>query len=194
MDDGDEPPRTGKARPETDDETDNAPGGMPWPEDDFRSLAEDWIAIWQSEITAYLTDPETQQAWDAMVAIWAGAAQAMMRSMQPPPGFGPGFGQGFGPGFGPAGPRPAKRPKAEAGADERRRPSAAPKPPPPDEPGADAAPGSAPLAAAPVARDDEIRRLEHRVAELERSLAEQDRRRGTLGENRRARRGGRPRS
>jgi hypothetical protein len=184
MDDGDEPPRPGRARPETDHETDgtdNAPGGKPWPEDDLRSLAEDWIAIWQSEITAYMTDPETQQAWGAMVALWAGAAQAMMRSMAPTPGFGSGFG--------PGGPKPAKRPKPATGADERRRPSA-----PPEQPGADAAPGPAPVAAAPVAGDDEIRRLEQRVAELERTLADQDRRRGTLGENRRARRGGRPRS
>ncbi len=144
------------------------PGGMPGPEDDFRTLAEDWIAIWQSEITAYLTDPETQQAWGAMMAVWAGAAQAMMRGMPPAPGFS------------------HKRPKP---ADERRRASAAPKPA-----GTDAAPGPTPAAAAPVAGDDAIRRLEQRVAELERSLAEQNRHRGTPGENRRTRRGGRPRS
>jgi hypothetical protein len=164
-------------------------------------LAEDWIAIWQSEITAYLTDPETQQAWAAMMAVWAGAAQAMMRSMQPPPGFGSGFGQGFGPGFATgAGPRHAKRPKPSAAADERRtsrRPEAV-QPgaiqPGAIHPGADAAPRPAPPAAAPVARDDEIRRLEQRVAELERSLAEQDRRRRDAGEHRRQRRPVRPRS
>jgi hypothetical protein len=167
---------------------------MPGPEDDFRALAEDWIAIWQSEITAYLTDPETQQAWGAMLAIWAGAAQAMMRSMPATPGFGQGFGQGFG-----GGPRAARRPKASTAADERRHEAATPEPPPPEQPPpeqsrADAAPRPAPAAAASVARDDEIRRLEQRVAELERSLAEQDRRRGTPGQNPRTRRRGRPRS
>jgi hypothetical protein len=168
----------GTARPETDDE----PEGMPEPEDDFRSLAEDWIAIWQSEITAYLTDPETQQAWGAMIAIWAGAAQAMVRSMPPAAGFGSGFGSA-------QGPHATKRPRAPAGGDERRRTAAAAV-----QPGADAAPGAAPAAAAPVARDDEVRRLEQRVAELERSLAEQDRRRGIAGGHRRTRRTVRPRS
>jgi hypothetical protein len=180
MDDGEEPPQTGTARPRTHDE----PDGPPAPEDEFRSLAEDWIAIWQSEITAYLTDPETQQAWSAMMAIWAGAAQAMMRGMAAAPG----FGQGFGP----------KRPKPPGRADERRRPGSATQHAAAKHAGANAAPRPAPAAAAPVPGDDEIRRLEQRVAELERSLAErdraeQDRRRGAAGENRRPRRPVRPR-
>jgi|ERR1700761_8933984 hypothetical protein len=179
MDEGDEPPWTGTARPKTDDE----PQGTPGPEDSFRTLAEDWIAIWQSEITAYLTDPETQQAWGAMMAIWAGAAQAMMRSMPQAPG----FAQGFAPAG--SGPRPATRAKPASAGHERRRPPASPEPS-----RADAAPGPTPAAPSPVARDDAIRRLEQRVAELERSLAEQDRRRGTPSENRRARRPVRPRS
>ncbi len=41
--------------------------------------------------------------------------------------------------------------------------------------GADAAPGATPAAAAPLARDDAVRRLEQRVAELERHLAEHGR-------------------
>ena len=184
MDDGEEPPRTGKTQPRTDNDSE----GTPSPEDDFRALAEDWIAIWQSEITAFMTDPETQQAWGAMMAVWAGAAQAMMRSMPPMPGFTPGFAQGFG------GSRPPKRPQSSPRADERHHPTAPPEPPPSRDPGADAPPRPAPAAAPPVARDDEIRRLEQRVAELERSLAEQDRRRGTAGENRRTRRPVRPRS
>ena len=175
---------------------------MPGTEDDFRALAEDWIAIWQSEITAYLTDPETQQAWGAMMAVWAGAAQAMMRGVPPAPGFGPGFapgfgpnfGQGFGQGFGAGGaaPRPPRRPKPAARADERgAKPGRAE---PPAEPsGADAPSRPAPAAAAPVARDDEVRSLEQRVAELERHLAEQDRRRGAAGADRRPRRPARPR-
>jgi hypothetical protein len=149
-------------------------------EADFRALAEDWIAIWQSEITAYLTDPETHQAWGAMRAVWAGAAQAMMRAMPPAPGFGSPFG--------PPGMRPPRRPKPAAPAREARR-----KPGSTESSGPDAAPRTAPAAAAPVARDDEVRRLEQRVAELERHLADQDRRRGAAGENRRPRRASRPR-
>jgi hypothetical protein len=172
---GAEPPRLGTARPGTDGA--EAAAGS---DADFRALAEDWIAIWQSEITAYLTDPETHEAWGAMMAVWAGAAQAMMRAMPAAPGFGSPFG--------PPGMRPPRRPKPAAPAREART-----KPAPAESPGPDAAPRPAPAAAAPVARDDEIRRLEQRVAELERHLADQDRRRGAAGDNRRPRRASRPR-
>jgi hypothetical protein len=178
------------------------PAGTAGPETDFRALAEDWIAIWQSEITAYLTDPETQQAWSAMVAVWSGAAQAMMRAVPPTPGFGaPGFGAPFGQGGTrpPRRPNPRTKPRPDAGAGE-----AAGKPGADQSSGTDAAPGPAPAAPASVARDDEVRRLEQRVAELERHLAERDRaerdraererRRGAAVENRRARRASRPRS
>ncbi|WP_284943789.1 hypothetical protein [Acidisoma cladoniae] len=104
----------------------------PAEDDDFRALAEDWIALWQSEITAFMTDPETQHAWGAMLALWANAAQAMVR--QTP---------------------------------SRGHESA------PKSAGTPHAPGPAAVDAAPVARDDEIGRLERRVAELERHLAEQ---------------------
>ena len=48
---------------------------------DLRKLAEDWITIWQSEITAFMADPETQQSWGSLMALWGGAAQAMVRAM-----------------------------------------------------------------------------------------------------------------
>jgi hypothetical protein len=145
-------------------------------ETDFRALAEDWIAIWQSEITTYLSDPETQAHWTAMMALWGEAAQAMMSAMPP--------GRGFG----------------AAGHDHRRRPSRPATPPAPA--GTDAAPGAAPAATAPDSRNDEVRRLEQRVAELERRLGQRhgataslsDAGRSPAGPDRRQRRGGRPRS
>ncbi|GAB0119171.1 hypothetical protein Acid7E03_32430 [Acidisoma sp. 7E03] len=143
------------------------PGPAPGSEEDFRALAEDWIAIWQSEITAYLMDPETQAQWAALTALWAEAAQAMLRGM--PGGFGS---------------------SRERRSTPATRPAARP----------DAAPGAAPAPPAPDPRDDEVRRLEQRVAELERRLAGRDgpsdsgRPRGAAGADRRARGPGRRRS
>lgn len=199
---GDAPQRHGTAQTPTDGDgdaprpsgADSAAGS----DADFRALAEDWIAIWQSEITAYLTDPETQQAWGAMMAVWAGAAQAMMRAMPPAPGFGTGFGAGFpggyGAGFGAGTTRRGKRPKPASGAADDRGQSSPPESSTTQSAGSDAAARAAPVAAAPVARDDEVRRLEQRVAELERHLADQERRQRAAGENRRPRRASRPRS
>ncbi|WP_459695023.1 hypothetical protein [Acidisoma sp. C75] len=172
--------------------------------EEFRALAEDWIAIWQSEITAYLTDPETQANWSAMVALWAEAAEAMMRAM---PAMGAGLGAGW---AAPAASRPRRhepaaegRPGAPAAAGDGGTPARAgcsSEPAAPARPGAgaDAAPGPAPAAAASEPRDDEVRRLERRVAELERRLAgrdgpaaEAERRRAPPGGDRRPRRGGR---
>ncbi|WP_227319870.1 hypothetical protein [Acidisoma silvae] len=145
---------------------------------DFQALAEDWIAIWQSELTAYLTDPESQAHWVAMLALWGEAAQAMTRAMPHPPGFAPGSAPGFAAGFAPA--------------HEHRRsakPAAAQQPA-----GADAAARPAPAADASGSRDDEVRRLEQRVAELERRLAaDSTSKRGAAGADRGPRRGSRAR-
>ncbi len=192
MDDGDEPPQNGTEGAGMENDSGPEPRIGPAAETDFHALAEDWIAIWQSEITAYLTDPETQQVWASIMAVWGEAAQAMIRAMPAAPGFTPGFGAAFGQGFAP-GARPApSRAKSSAPHDRRQKPK------PSESAGTDAAPRAAPSAAAPVARDDEVSRLAQRVAELERHLAtweraEQERRRGALGENRRTNRPGRPR-
>jgi hypothetical protein len=37
-------------------------------------LAEDWVALWQSELTAMAADRELREAWAAMAALWAGTA------------------------------------------------------------------------------------------------------------------------
>ncbi|WP_254065541.1 MULTISPECIES: hypothetical protein [unclassified Acidisoma] len=115
-------------------------------EGDLRKLAEDWITIWQSEITAFMADPETQQSWGSLMALWGGAAQAMVRAMP----------QGV--------PYPNAGWPPSGATSDRSRQSAGPSP----------SPGPPPAAAAPDSRDDEIRRLERRVAELERYLAPAD--------------------
>jgi ubiquinone biosynthesis protein UbiJ len=51
------------------------------------SLAEDWVALWQSELTAMAADRELRESWAAMIALWAGAAQAaigMVRAQHDP--------------------------------------------------------------------------------------------------------------
>jgi hypothetical protein len=57
-------------------------------------LARDWITLWQSELTALAADRETQETWQAMVALWAGAAGAMLNggsaASAPRPGDGAG--------------------------------------------------------------------------------------------------------
>lgn len=172
MDDGDDTGGTGGA---------SADGPGPpgaGADEDFRALAEDWIAIWQSEITTYLTDPETQASWTAIIALWAEAAQAMLRGMPAGPFMG-----------GVAPPRPQAGTTPRAAARDRSKPA-------PTRPGtgADAAAGTASAAPASDPRDDEVRRLEQRVAELERHLAgrdgpggEAERRRGPADGDRRPR-------
>jgi ubiquinone biosynthesis protein UbiJ len=38
------------------------------------SLAKDWIALWQSELTAMAADRELREGWTQLMALWAGAA------------------------------------------------------------------------------------------------------------------------
>ncbi len=50
------------------------------PPADIDSLAEDWIALWQSEIAGLAADPELAEqwaAWAALGAAWMRAATAM---------------------------------------------------------------------------------------------------------------------
>src|SRR5690242_19889347 len=48
---------------------------------DPRKLAQDWITLWQSELSAMAADPELRESWQAMMSIWAGAMAAMVRGM-----------------------------------------------------------------------------------------------------------------
>jgi hypothetical protein len=42
------------------------------------ALARDWITLWQSELAAAAQDREVQEAWAALLAVWAGSAEAML--------------------------------------------------------------------------------------------------------------------
>jgi hypothetical protein len=47
-------------------------------------LAEDWVALWQSELTAMAADRELREFWTAMVTLWAGAATSALGAMRAP--------------------------------------------------------------------------------------------------------------
>lgn len=58
------------------------------PPEDLDSLAEDWIALWQSEIAGLAADPELAEqwaAWAALGAAWMRAASAMAPRARPWP-------------------------------------------------------------------------------------------------------------
>ena len=48
------------------------------PPPDLAALARDWVTLWQSELAAIAADREAQESWQAIVALWAGAAGAML--------------------------------------------------------------------------------------------------------------------
>ena len=59
-------------------------GSSPRPDPDMpdpRKLAQDWITLWQSELSAMAADPEMRESWQTMMALWAGAVSAMIREM-----------------------------------------------------------------------------------------------------------------
>lgn len=62
------------------------------PPEDLDSLAEDWIALWQSEIAGLAADPELAEqwaAWAALGAAWMRAATTMAPRFRPGPHDGP---------------------------------------------------------------------------------------------------------
>src|SRR5271168_1486361 len=48
---------------------------------DPRKLAQDWITLWQSELSAMAADPEMRESWQTMMAFWAGTMSAMLRGL-----------------------------------------------------------------------------------------------------------------
>ena len=52
---------------------------------DLVSLARDWVTLWKSELSGLATDRDAQESWQALVALWAGAAGAALAPS--PPGF-----------------------------------------------------------------------------------------------------------
>jgi hypothetical protein len=47
-------------------------------------FAEDWVALWQSEITAMAADRELRESITAMLALWASTATATIKLLQAP--------------------------------------------------------------------------------------------------------------
>lgn len=68
-------------------------------------LAEDWITLWQSEITALAADREAAEAWAGMAQAVAALGGAWMRTAVTPPPFV--WPAPFGPDLAPEPPRPA---------------------------------------------------------------------------------------
>jgi hypothetical protein len=121
------------------------------------ALARDWITLWQSELTAIAADREAQESWQAILALWAGAAGAMLTAA-------PRFGQS-GAGAFATWPDAWSAPASHAEAHPPHEPTAR-------RAGTAAPPGAAATAAAPDPRDAEIDRLARHVGELESRLAE----------------------
>jgi hypothetical protein len=48
---------------------------------DPRKLAQDWITLWQSELSAMAADPEIREAWQTVMALWAGTMATMLRGL-----------------------------------------------------------------------------------------------------------------
>jgi hypothetical protein len=44
-------------------------------------LAQDWITLWQSELSAMAADPELHTAWQTMMGLWAGTMTAVLRGI-----------------------------------------------------------------------------------------------------------------
>jgi hypothetical protein len=135
--------------------------------EDLDRLAEDWIALWQSEIAGLAADPELAEqwaAWAALGAAWMRAATAMAPRFTP----GPGHDRAAAPPWPPAA-APAPGPGGAAGDGRDHQPGPQP---------AAAEPGRAAMA--------------ERLAELERRLADLEGGPGGAGQNRRRPRRRRP--
>ncbi len=48
---------------------------------DPRKLAQDWITLWQSELTAMAADPEMRESWQTVMTLWAATMSTMLRGM-----------------------------------------------------------------------------------------------------------------
>ena len=66
------PHQAGDAKPR-----DRAASDIPDP----RKLAQDWITIWQSELSAIAADPEIRESWQTVMALWAGTMSTMLRGL-----------------------------------------------------------------------------------------------------------------
>jgi hypothetical protein len=56
-------------------------GAIPQALAELGEVAQDWITLWQSELSALAMDREAQETWQALLALWAGAAGAMLSAL-----------------------------------------------------------------------------------------------------------------
>jgi len=71
--------RDGAAGTGREDTDPRATHGLDLP--DPRKLAQDWITLWQSEISAIAADPELRESWQTVMALWAGAMSTVLRGI-----------------------------------------------------------------------------------------------------------------
>src|SRR5271165_6209740 len=50
---------------------------------DMQELARDWVTLWQSELAGGAADREMQETWQRLLALWAGAAGALLAGSFP---------------------------------------------------------------------------------------------------------------
>jgi hypothetical protein len=48
---------------------------------DPRKVAQDWITLWQSELSAMAADPEIRESWQTLMALWAGTMSTLLRGL-----------------------------------------------------------------------------------------------------------------
>jgi uncharacterized membrane protein YccC len=48
---------------------------------DLDKLAQDWITLWQSELSAMAADREMRESWQSIAALWAGTMAAVLRGL-----------------------------------------------------------------------------------------------------------------
>jgi hypothetical protein len=53
--------------------------------EDIEKLAEDWIALWQSEVAGLAADPELAEKWAAFASLGAAWFRAAAQFSKPPP-------------------------------------------------------------------------------------------------------------
>jgi len=54
---------------------------MDAPELDMQALAQDWVTLWHSELSALSADRETQETWRTCLAIWAGWSATLSKPL-----------------------------------------------------------------------------------------------------------------
>jgi hypothetical protein len=85
------------------------------PRDASRQFAQDWMTVWQSEMSTMAVDREVHEAWHAVASRWADLAAAMLGGPPPRKPHDPAAG-----GFGAAGTAAPPGPAAAAAAPDPR--------------------------------------------------------------------------